>query len=87
MVRIDEGVLRWFGHVERMENDRIAKRAYVGEFGGSCSVGRPQKRWFDIVKDYLRKRGFDVRQSGKMVQERSECGVCEGECMGRSPRG
>ena len=23
---IDESVLRWFGHVERMENDRIAKR-------------------------------------------------------------
>ena len=23
--RIDEGVLRWFGHVERMERDRIAK--------------------------------------------------------------
>ena len=28
--KIDEGVLRWFGHVERMENDRIAKRVYVG---------------------------------------------------------
>ena len=28
--RIDEGVLRWFGHVERMENDGIAKRVYVG---------------------------------------------------------
>ena len=24
--RIDEGVLRWFGHVERMEKDRIAKK-------------------------------------------------------------
>ena len=24
--RIDEGVLQWFGHMERMENDRIAKR-------------------------------------------------------------
>ena len=23
--RIDEGVLRWFGHMERMENDRNAK--------------------------------------------------------------
>ena len=22
--KIDEGVLRWFGHVERRENDRIA---------------------------------------------------------------
>ena len=28
--KIDEGVLRrWFGHVERMENDMIAKRVYV----------------------------------------------------------
>ena len=27
--RIDEGVLRWFGHVERMERDRIARRVYV----------------------------------------------------------
>ena len=33
--KIDEGVLRWFGHVERMENDRIAKRVYLGEFTGS----------------------------------------------------
>ena len=24
--RIDEGVLRWLGHVERMENDKFAKR-------------------------------------------------------------
>ena len=39
--RIDEGVLRWFGHVERMENDRIAKRVYVRECGGNRSVGRP----------------------------------------------
>ena len=28
----DEGVLQWFPHVERMENERIAKRVYVGEF-------------------------------------------------------
>ena len=29
--RIDKVLLWWFGHVERMENDRIAKRVYVGE--------------------------------------------------------
>ena len=29
--RINEGVLRWFGNVERMERDSIVKRLYVGE--------------------------------------------------------
>ena len=29
--RIDEGNLRWFGHVERIENDRINKMVYLGE--------------------------------------------------------
>ena len=33
--RIDEGVLQWFSHVERMEIDRIAKRVYVAEYAGS----------------------------------------------------
>ena len=28
--KINEGALRCFGHVERMENDRIAKSVYVG---------------------------------------------------------
>ena len=49
--KIDEGVLQWFGHVERMENDRIAKRVYVGEFAGIHSVGSSQERWIDTVKD------------------------------------
>ena len=33
--RIDEGVLRCFSHVKRMENDMIAKRAYVRECAGT----------------------------------------------------
>ena len=55
--RIDERVLRWFGHVERMERDMIIKRVYVGKFAGSCSVGRPRKKWIDTVKECLKKRG------------------------------
>ena len=58
--RIDEGVLRWFIDVKRMENARIAERFCVGEFAGSCSVGRLQKRWVDIVKEHLKKRSLDV---------------------------
>ena len=66
----DEGVLRWFGHVERMESDRIAKRVYVSECAGSRSVGRPRKRWNDTVKGSLEKRGLDVRQGRRMLQYR-----------------
>ena len=27
--KIDKGVLRWFSHVERMDNVRIAERVYT----------------------------------------------------------
>ena len=44
-----------------MENDRIVIKVYVGEYAGSCSVGRLQKRWTDTMKDCLKKRDLDVR--------------------------
>ena len=67
--RIDEGVLRWFGHVKRY---RIAKRIYVGECAGGHSVGRPRKIWINTVKECLKKRGLDVKQGRRMFQDRSE---------------
>ena len=70
--RIDEGVFRWFGHVERVEEERIAKKVYVGECAGSRLVGRPRKRWNDSVKDCLKNRGLDVRQARRMVQDRNK---------------
>ena len=54
-----------------MENNRIAKRIYVGECTGSHSVGRAWNRWIDTVKDCLKKRGLDVRQARRMVHDRS----------------
>ena len=42
--RIDEGVLQWFSHMEKMEKDKITKRIYVGECSGSRSEGRSRKR-------------------------------------------
>ena len=57
------------------ENDRDAKRVYVGECAGSRSVGRPRNRWIDNVKGCLKRRG--------RVQVTR---VCEGECVGRRPR-
>ena len=49
--RIDEGVLRGFDHVERVENGRIVKRVYVGERAGIRSMGRPRKWWINTVNE------------------------------------
>ena len=70
--RMDESVLRWSGHWERIENDRIANGVYVRECVGGRSVGRLWKRWIDTVQDCLKKRGMDVRETRRMVNYRSE---------------
>ena len=36
------------------------------------SVGRTRKRWIDTVNECLRKRGLDVSQPKRMVQDRCE---------------
>ena len=54
-----------------MEDDGTAKMVYVGERPGSRSVGRPRRRWIKTVKDCIRKRGLDVEQVRRMVQDRS----------------
>ena len=41
-----------------MENHRIAKRVYAGVCAGSCSVGRPQKRWIDTRMTARKKFGY-----------------------------
>merc|ERR1712002_652821 len=43
--RMDQGVLRWFGHVERMGNERLVKRVYDSEVRGVRRIGRPRKSW------------------------------------------
>ena len=58
----------------------------VGKCAGSRSVGRPRKRWNDTVEECLRKRGLDVRQAWRVVQDRSERGCFEDELVGRNPR-
>ena len=47
--RINECVLSWFGHMERMEESRPVKRVYSCECVGINAVGRPKKRWIESV--------------------------------------
>ena len=55
-----------------MENDRIAKKIYVGVCAGSHSLGRSRKRVINTVKGCLKKKVLDVRQVRRMVHDGNE---------------
>ena len=43
--------LRWFVHVQRMEENRIPKRVLYMNFGATRLRGRPRNRWQDGVRE------------------------------------
>jgi hypothetical protein len=40
----------WAGHVARMWEKRIAYRLLVGKPGGKRPLGRPKRRWVDLLE-------------------------------------
>ena len=45
--RADQRVSRWLGHVERMDNYRMARRVLMAEVSGGRVRGRPWFGWMD----------------------------------------
>jgi hypothetical protein len=43
--------LWWFGHVQRMEKNRISKRVLYMNLGTTRLRGRPRNRWQDEVRE------------------------------------
>ena len=55
--RLVRSRLPWAGHVERMADDRLPKRAAELREQGRMRRGRPMMRWEDCVKRDVRKAG------------------------------
>jgi len=51
--------LRWFGHVQRMEENRISKRVLYMNSETTRLRGRPRNRWQDEVREDGRIVGGD----------------------------
>ena len=58
--RADQRVLRWFGHVERMDDYRMARRVLMAEVSGGRVRGRPKLGWMDCVQVAFGNRGMTV---------------------------
>ena len=54
--RTDQRVLRWFRHVEKMDEYRIATLVFMAEVSGGRVRGIPRLGWMDGVKVALEWR-------------------------------
>ena len=52
--RVDQNVLRWFGHMERMDEEHLAKQVMNSEVDGNGGRGRPNLGWMDGVRRALK---------------------------------
>ena len=68
--RVDRKVLKWFGHVERMGNERMTKRVYMSEVEGERGRGRPPFRWRDGVRRACAKREIGLEEARGLCLDR-----------------
>ena len=59
---VEKGQLRWFGHLHRMEEDRIPKRLCDWKPNTRRPVGRPRRRWKENIVEALKRRSLTVAE-------------------------
>ncbi len=64
---VKRNMIRWSGHIERMESEEFVKKVYVSETEGPSRRGRGPGRWKDRVKEYMSERGATRRQGLKQA--------------------
>ena len=69
---ISQARLRWYGHVQRMDEERTAKTWLNRRVEGNRMRGRPRKRWEDQVRKEVEERGveWDEVIQGQMFMDR-----------------
>ena len=70
--RADQRVLRWFGHAERMNEYRMARRVLMAEVSGGRVRGKPRLGWLEGVKVALGNRGMMVEAARHCAEDRKE---------------
>ena len=68
----DQRVLPWFGHVERMDDYRMARRVLMAEVSGGWVRGRPRLGWMDGVKVALGNRGMTVKAARQCAKDENK---------------
>ena len=74
--RADRRVLRWLGHVERMDEYCMARMVLMADVSGERVRGRQRLGWMDGVKATLGNRGMMVEAARKIRKSREPWYIC-----------
>ena len=69
--RADQRVLRWFVHVERLDEYCMARRVLMAVVSGGRVRGRQRLGWMDGVKVTLDSRGMMVEAARQCAKDRN----------------
>ena len=67
---VERRILRWFGHLVRMDEERLVKRVMMCEIEGGRGRGRPGKRWLDGVKEVVKDIGLTWEGAIELARDR-----------------
>ena len=69
-LKLRRTILKSFGHVERMGDERQVRRITKAEMEGRRPVGRPRTRWKDVIRRDLESSGLSVEQAALEARDR-----------------
>ena len=65
--RANKGILRWYGHLLRMNNERLTKKVFMSEVIGNRGRGKPKWRWLDGAKELLIAKGISMDEGSRLT--------------------
>ena len=58
--KVQERRLKWYGHVMRIAEHYVGRRAMEMKVQGRIKIGRPNRGWLDKVKDDIKEKGLSA---------------------------
>ena len=68
--RVDQSVMRWYGHIDRMNVEKLMKRIYRARVDGAEGRGNSRIRWLDGVRKVLFEKGMSIQLVERCIQEK-----------------
>ena len=68
--KIEQGQLKWFGHLIRMKDDMRVKKVWETKTQQRRARDRPTRMWNESLEEILKRRGLDVVKVRKIAKDK-----------------